>query len=354
MNSSHSASRDNNFNLLRIVAASLVLMSHSFLISTGLVVSEPLHDSLGITWGRVAVDVFFVTSGFLVTGSLMSRKSLAAFGIARFLRIYPGLWSALALTVIVAGTYETTLSPMEFFLNSETWKYLIKNGSVLKAGYLLPGVFESNPWKGNINGSLWTLPWEIRMYFFLALFWLLSRRLPGEAANNFAKVCLLVASVCLVGNFARIALNIPVPYSSLGFMQYFSLGYMFFAGSVLCLFQQNIPLTFKLAGPMLAAILISALDRTIFGFVYVTCLPYLVMYLALVPGGRIRKFNRFGDCSYGIYIYAFPVQQTLAFMWKGIGPYQMMWSSFLVTLCLSIASWELVEKRALSWKHRFE
>src|SRR5487761_1170379 len=95
--------RDNNFNLLRFLAAFAVLISHSFSLATGVSDAEPLRAAYGLTWGDIAVDVFFVTSGFLVTASLLKRRSATAFVWARVLRIFPALWLMLFLTVFGMG-----------------------------------------------------------------------------------------------------------------------------------------------------------------------------------------------------------------------------------------------------------
>lgn len=341
------AGRDNNFNLLRFIAASLVLLTHSFALSTGSGMAEPLRASLGVTWGSIAVDVFFVTSGYLVSASLISRQSLIAFAAARILRIYPGLWVALIISVVVCGTLVTSLPLADFATHFGTWKYFLKNGTMLaKVAYYLPGVFEDNPWKRAVNGSLWTLPMEIKMYFALAMLWLTSKNLPGTMMKVFSRLCVGVAVFCLVGSLFGLVSGF--------YNQYVALGYMFFSGVALRLLGSYIRLSSLPAVVMIAAILLSAFDRTYFQFVYILCLPYLVLYFALVPSGGIRGFNRFGDYSYGIYIYAFPVQQLLAFWWKGIDPYEMMASSFVITLLIAIASWELVEKRALALKRYFE
>jgi peptidoglycan/LPS O-acetylase OafA/YrhL len=76
----------------------------------------------------------------------------------------------------------------------------------------------------------------------------------------------------------------------------------------------------------------------------------LVLALAYLPGGFIRHFNRFGDYSYGLYIYAFPVQQSIAALIPGVGVAAMIALSFVVSLLLSIMSWHLIEKRALALK----
>lgn len=349
------ADRDNNFNLLRFVAASLVLMTHSFALSTGSGMAEPLRASLGVTWGSIAVDVFFVTSGYLVSASLVSRQRLVAFAAARFLRIYPGLWVMLTITVVACGLLVSTLPANSFFLHPETWKYIVKNGTMFKVSYYLPGVFDSNPWKRGVNGSLWTLPMEIKMYGFLALFWLLSRTLPANVPRAFARICTGVVILCLAGTLVIIVRDIKPAETPFYLAQYVTLGYMFFSGAVLrTLLQGNVRLSTLTATLLMLVVLVSAFDRLCFQIAYTLCLPYLVLYLALVPSGAIRQFNRCGDYSYGIYIYAFPVQQMLAFYWKGITPYEMLLSSFVVTILFAIASWHLVEKRALALKRRFE
>jgi len=95
--------RDNNFNLVRLAAATAVVVSHSFALATGDPAAEPLWSTLGITLGGLAVVAFFMTSGYLVGGSLLSNGQPIRFAVARALRIYPGLWVALLLTVFVLG-----------------------------------------------------------------------------------------------------------------------------------------------------------------------------------------------------------------------------------------------------------
>ena len=118
-------SRDNNFNLLRFVAASLVLLSHSYPLSLGPDTPEPLVSSFGITLGGLAVDIFFITSGFLVAASLYSR-SLVAYLWARFVRIYPALVVAVLFCVFVVGMAFTTVGAAEYLTDSTTLKFLVE------------------------------------------------------------------------------------------------------------------------------------------------------------------------------------------------------------------------------------
>lgn len=99
--SKYTKSRNNNYNLIRFLAATLVLFTHSFALTFGSGTAEPLRNTLGITWGTIAVDVFFVTSGFLIASSFFQRNNVTAFVWARILRIYPALIVALLFCVFV-------------------------------------------------------------------------------------------------------------------------------------------------------------------------------------------------------------------------------------------------------------
>ena len=178
--SEYAVGRDNNFNLIRLMAALSVLFSHS-VAALGLPSSrEFFFDHLGLSLAEMAVDVFFVTSGFLVAGSLVNRGDVIAFLWARALRIYPAIWVMLILTVFVLAPALTTLSLADYFTSAKTHEYFVKCATLIGGvRYSLPGVFETMPLHGEFNGSLWTLPIELRLYCYLAAGWLV---LAGASA----------------------------------------------------------------------------------------------------------------------------------------------------------------------------
>ncbi|MDP5132770.1 MAG: acyltransferase, partial [Paraglaciecola sp.] len=162
--------RDNNFNLIRFIAATLVLFSHCYPLFYGASAMDPLKKIVGFSLGTVAVDLFFISSGFLIAGSLYDRRDLVSFAKARILRIYPALAVCLVITVFLMGPALTTLPIIQYFTDAQTYIYFLKN-LVLFFGEeaILPGLFAQLPWPNTVNGSLWTLPFEVRAYALLVL-----------------------------------------------------------------------------------------------------------------------------------------------------------------------------------------
>ena len=334
--------RDNNFNLLRCLAATAVLASHSFALSTGSANSEPLRQTLGTTPGIIAVDVFFLTSGFLVSGSLVRRRAVKSFAMARALRIYPALIVAVSLTVLAVGLWFTSLSLPTFFTNPQTWVYWARNVTLItNVAHQLPGAFESTPWRFAVNASLWTLPYELTMYLMLALVWLAASKVRKEPGHVFGCAVVAIAAVAMTAHLLLIGI---VSSSAL------RLTAMFFIGSALFVLKDRVPLTGRIFAASLVSLLASAFDARFFSHIYPLALPYLVFYLAYAPGGLIRNFNRVGDYSYGIYIYAWPVQQATAALVPNVRPIEMFTLSFLGSLLLAIASWHWIEKPSLRLK----
>ncbi|WP_025897752.1 acyltransferase family protein [Sneathiella glossodoripedis] len=306
-----SNTRDNNFNLIRILAAWLVLFSHSYAIVFGGGEFEPLRW-LGVTWGGIAVDVFFVTSGFLITQSL-TRSSLLSFALKRALRIFPALIVAVCLMVVLLS---------DDLFSFETLKFFVKNTTLfLGVSYTLPGAFIDTPLGPAVNGSLWTLPWEVRCY----------------------------AAVILVTAFRP---KLMTPVVAIGLMLFAHQSEaaricgFFFVGASIFHFRDKIVITHWLAAGFLVALLVSLSDPNIFRFVYPFALPYFVFYLAYVPEGSIRKFNKFGDYSYGMYIYAFPIQQALTHVTQDV--YLHIILATVMTFVPAFLSWHLIEKHAIN------
>ncbi|MHC1698757.1 MAG: acyltransferase family protein [Geobacteraceae bacterium] len=337
--------RDNNFNLIRIVAALFVLVSHSFPLAIGFGAAEPFGESLGLTMGSLAVDIFFITSGFLVTASLMTRQSIIEFIWARALRIFPALLVMVLLTVFGLGVFFTSSSVSSYLADSVNYVYLVKCATLITGvKFKLTGVFDSNPYKFVVNGSLWTMPHELRMYAILALAWvaLHVKKWGGLKLFKLAIVTSFVVAGVLV-----VARHFYLPTESHSARLFF----MFFTGSAFYVLKEQITLSRSSFWILMIALISSAItNKHAFFVIYVLTIAYILFYVAYIPSGFIRKYNAMGDYSYGVYIYAFPVQQSVAALVPGVSVLSMLAISASATLLLAALSWHLLEKRALALK----
>ena len=335
--------RDNNFNLIRMVAASAVLVSHAFPITLGSGAAEPLEALLDRSLGSLAVMIFFAISGFLIARSFDRSPRLADWLAARIMRLFPGLLVVLLLTAFVLGPLVTVLPPEVYFRDPTVGTYVLRNLVLVSQQYGLPGVFETLPFPEAINGSLWTLFYEVLCYggvLLVGLAGALDR--PRRALWIFAALLAVYALLCL-----------PAVESGLHpkIVSLRKLALPFAIGTALYVWRDRVPLGWGwVAG--LGAVAAALHDTVLFREIFVFWLSYTVFALAYLPGGRIRRYNDFGDYSYGIYIYAFPVQQTMMDLFGPMTPLENMAMAFPVTLACAVLSWRLVEKPGLAARHR--
>jgi len=347
--SAYSSNRDNNFNIIRFFAAILVIVSHSYVLSLGKGNEDPFHNLFGVSLGTVAVDVFFITSGFLVTASLVNRGNLTSFFLNRFLRIMPGLFVALIFTTLVIGLVFSTSSVKEYLTDDQTLIYFFKNLSLIfGVNHELPGVFSEIPFPNAVNGSLWTLPWEVRMYAVLFILGIFVYLMPIWHINHLQIITFILG----FGAIFLFLFNWNFKISDNYFLvKGTHLGGLFFIGAFFYLSRKSIYIDGKLGWFLLSLLFVSVLwnQKLFFVFYYVT-IAYLVMLIAYLPNGKIRSFNQYGDYSYGLYIYAFPVQQSIIFLIPGLTPVYVIVISLTITLILAYFSWHYVEKPMLKHK----
>ncbi|WP_310600146.1 acyltransferase [Desulfobulbus sp.] len=341
----YTQSRDNNFNLIRIAAALAVLVSHSFPLALGSKAVEPLVDLAGMSLGGVAVDIFFFTSGFLVTASLLTRQSVKQFAWARILRIYPALIVVVLLSVFGVGLFFTTQPTTTYLADAKIYKYLLKCSTLITGvNQHLPGVFENNPFKNSVNGSLWTMPYEVKMYIILACVWSIVRLIPANKVKVFKIVLVLSAAI---SGILLLLVHFHVVNTGGKSLKFF---YMFFSGASFYILRDKIALSHTFFFLFLLLLVGALFNKHLFFVSYVLVLGYCILYLAYIPSGIVRKYNDLGDFSYGIYVYAFPVQQSVAALIPGVSVPVMMLYSSVVTLTLAVLSWSFVEKKALHLK----
>jgi peptidoglycan/LPS O-acetylase OafA/YrhL len=334
------AGRDNNIQLLRLLAAAGVIAFHSYAF-TGQMESDPVWRATSDTnLGALGVKCFFVLSGFLVTQSWLRHPRLPAFVTARVLRIYPALFAAVALTILLAGI-SSPLPWGRFLFDPVTIDYAWRNALAWQVRFDLPGAFATNIFPGASNGSLWTLPVELRLYVAVAI--------AGFAGILARRTLWAATFMALVVLFVVKPAWLPLEPNGYGVPE---LALLFGLGSVTFVWRSVVPLWLPaaLAGIMLYAWNPLGIGR---GPVATLILAYTVLVLAYHPWLRWRAFNRVGDYSYGLYVYAFPVQQTIASRVPNLSPGELFALSFLATLVLAAASWHALEKPALGLRSRF-
>jgi peptidoglycan/LPS O-acetylase OafA/YrhL len=331
------AAREDNFLLLRMLAAAAVIYGHAYAI-----VPHRGPPEL-VSWldpsvysGTLAVDIFFLVSGFLVTGSFLRRRHVMEFAWARALRVIPGYLVCLLGCAFVLGTLYTSLPAGGYLRDPATRDYVGQNIRLgFQMAWDLPGVFTDNPRRSTINGSLWTLPAEVRMYLWVAiagLFGVLARR----ALCNLALLALLI-----VGLLAPHWLpGMPLP-EFVRMAAFFGLGVFCYVN------RESVPASgWLVVGFAALAWLVRATPMHPFA------LGLAEAAFAFWFAYRLRwhGYNRFGDYSYGVYLWGFPVQQVLAHHWPGAMPLANAALALPLALCVAVVSWHLVEKPSLALK----
>ncbi|MDE3073337.1 MAG: acyltransferase [Pseudomonadota bacterium] len=330
------ARRVDNFLALRIVAASMVIYGHASTIAPA--VKGPdifVRSGWGIYSGDIAVDIFFLISGFLVTGSYIRQKNLYAFAKARFLRVYPAYVLNVVGLALVYGLLFTSLPKAAYLQQADVWNYITTNLKMSSSmAWSLPGVFEHGIRTSTINGSQWTLPAEVRMYVLLGV-------MATLGLLTSARVTTAVLGALLVLGVLRPEL-FPLHQDWFRLAAYFSVGVL--------VYMHRSRLHVRLEW-IVALVLLAILTRhlAIYPMAFALALGGVVLGLAyLTP--PLRWLARFGDPSYGVYLWGWPCQQAVAHLLPGAGVVLHVSLALAIALGLGYASWTVLEKQALRWK----
>ena len=336
---------NNNFNFLRLVGAALVIFSHCYYV-TGKSISEPVNVVMG---GRLEASgfglcIFFFISGFFVTKSACTSKNISLFLKKRIFRIYPALITIVLLTVFFLGPFFTSLSSGTYFSNRETWLYLF-TATAIRIRNNLPGVFtEPGFFIGSVNASLWTIALEIFLYASIALF---------LVSNLIKKRCLfaLLSAAIVLTCFLSLLLN---PGMDFFYVKYFNLVGIFYLGSFVYISsatkkQVLFILIFSLL--MYSPVYFIneyTLKADFLLLVIVSLTVYFIGFAKKIP---LRVDN---DISYGLYIFAFPIQQAV-FKLTHFNPSisLQLALTFAITVPLAFLSWLFIEKPFINLNRKF-
>lgn len=322
------------FDYLRIGLSVAVLVWHSMPLSTG---QGPGRLEYELWTGpfrflpAAILPIFFALSGFLVAGS-MGRTRLHQFVTLRVVRLFPALAVEIVLSALILGLVLTDLPRLQYLASPQFHAYFLNIvGSI---HYELPGVFEDNPFPRAVNGQLWTIPFELECYLALILLSvsaLLKRRLAFTAIV--AGLSLALTARVLAGHPVDATNHVPGRMLVLCFL----------AAVSLYLYRDTLPYSGRLgaASAAAAAALLQVPDTC-----YLAAFPvaYLTVWLGLMRPPAIP----FGDLSYGVYLFHFPIEQTVVHVFPGV---RSWWLLTLIALPLTTAcawlSWTLIEKPTL-------
>ena len=329
-------SRDNNFDLLRLLAAWAVLVSHSYALVGR---EQPLHQ-FGTSLGNLGVLVFFAVSGLLIRRSWDHDPRARDFWAKRALRLLPALAVTAVLTAFVLGPAVTSARLGTYFTSWETWLYPVRLVLMVPFGAQLPGVFDDNVYAGAVNGSLWSLPLEVLAYAMVAGLGAL-----GLLARRWVVTSLALASLVWAAWWE------PAMSEAVGSAYVVS---AFAVGAAAFTWRDRIVLSTPVAVVLVAVCAATALGpeslRVVTWTVSALYLSYWFAY-CLPRVGRV--LTRFGDTSYGLYIWAFPIQQLVVQVaGNDADPWLVIGVATPIVWLLALASWRLVERPALRHKPR--
>jgi peptidoglycan/LPS O-acetylase OafA/YrhL len=310
------------------------------------------------TLGLFCVFIFFITSGFLIFRSWIRRPSIRWYVVSRLLRIFPALIGVVVFCVLIVGPLATRNSLPTYFFDSRIFTFFKSNVIffVFDWQQTLPGVFEKFPVSQSVNGSLWTIPFELFMYFLLLL-----TVLPGVIFSKQAgiKTASFLVIIFLIFYTVGYILNTKNPGLIFEFMSVIGLGFPllilggFFATGVLYAYAED-HFFHPIVAMMLLLLCFVLTEFRFFQLILLLFIPYIVISLAQSKlFSKIDVFYKH-DLSYGIYLYAFPIQQlTYYFFGSRINQLTGFALSFTLTVLMAVISWFLIERPSLRLKAKF-
>ena len=332
----------NNYDFLRIFAAFCIIFFNSFALE-GKSNEEPLFQfsSGRINFSFIGLSIFFCISGYLIAKSAVKSPTPVNYLWKRLLRIQPLLVATCFFTIFLIGPFFTELSLKQYFLNGQTYTYFRNILPAFGIQFTLPGVFVHHLSDKGVNGSLWTLIVEERMYILMTVIFLYRK----DKSNYFIFLIVLLNALYIIDRFFFYGemlpyLSDPAFLYSLLFLNSASLYLLKFR------FRKNQFLVISVALIcFLSGIIFPKIDT-----IYFFALPVLVNAIAKIKG-KLNYAGKYGDFTYGTYVFSFPVQQML--VGKGlVNPYQLFMITAIIVFPLAILSWNFIENPFLKLKQK--
>lgn len=337
----------NNLHFLRFLLATLVIVGHAYALT------DP--ENTRHYWGyftfssltALSVNAFFIISGYLIYHSIMHTGTYRQYLANRLLRIVPLFYIVILLTVFACSMFYTPVSGVSYWQQQGTWSYLTRNLTIFGLTHTIPGVFSSNP-EPLVNGSLWSIPYEIICYCCFSILFLVRHR-PQQKDRLMIALYACCTTLYLAVHLFHLLPGNPTAATITRCFQ------LFFSGMMIARFLPPAGISRSIA--LVCFLLFTGLYyfRTYLYFedLYMLFLfPFsvFIMYIAFVPNRILPHFAKWGDASYGIYLMAFPVQQMILSHFPDWHPLGNAALTCCIVIPLAFASWHYIEQPVLSLK----
>lgn len=341
-----------NFVWMRILCAILIVCFHAIIIDQSLSLSveneaelisaSSASEQIFLKLGWVSLDILFAIGGYLVTGSMLNRKTSLLFVKARVLRVFPGLIFVTAALVFILGPILTSQPLSAYFSNPGSWKYLFGTILLVSPDFVLPGVFENLPAAGIVNAPIWTLKYELVLFAGTLIASVIG--LLNSSARFFWHASILAVLVQLgISMFTELRTVHP------GINHLMHFGIIYLAGTLFWILRTKYDLSIVFCG--LCLILSVLLNSHPIGEIfYALSIIQITLFLARSKRPAFLQKLEKHDYSYGLYISHWPVCQIIYQFMPDLGQPYFSVLVIMITLPFAIFSWHVIEKPSLRLK----